>query len=483
MQQELIANVVQEVLRRMNGAGSTSGGTSGGNGQSAAAPVASATATPASGLFTEVEPAVVAAERSQKQLVKAVLKVRAEICDLFKQIADDNADAWGAFELNETKVGRLDHKIAKLGLLKTVPGVEFLKTHAHSGDDGIGLDEAAPWGVIGVITPVTHSIPTITANAISMIAAGNAMVVNPHPSGAKSAALAAETYNKAIREKYGIDPLICLINPPTLRTAEEIFRHERIPLLVATGGPAVARAAMKQPKRSIVAGPGNPPVVIDETADLDHAAQSIITGGSFDNNLLCIGEKEVFVVQSVFNEMMAAMRRAGAVELNATQIGTLAEKALEWHKDHWVANKDYVGADAKVLAHAAGAPCGDNVDLLFGETAADNPFVPTEQMMPFVPFVRARDFDHALEMAVENEHGFGHTAIIHSNNLANITRMGQTINTTIFVANGPCTAGLGVAGEGYPSFSIATPSGEGITTPMTFTRFRRCSISQSLRIV
>lgn len=476
MQQELIANVVEEVLRRMNGGGQAPAVT--------AAPRGTAShASPSTGLFAEVEPAVVAAERAQQQLEKAGMKVRAQICDLYKKIALDNADAWGRFELDETKVGRLDHKIAKLKLLETVPGVEFLKSPAHSGDDGISLDEAAPWGVIGVITPVTHSIPTMTANAISMIAAGNAMVVNPHPSGAKSAALAAETFNKAVREKFGIDPLICLINPPTLRTAEEIFRHERVPLLVATGGPAVARAAMKQPKRAIVAGPGNPPVVVDETADLDNAAESIIVGAGFDNNLLCIGEKEVFVVESVFSKMMVAMRKAGAVELNAQQIKKLTEVALEWHNDHWVAKREFVGADAKVLAQAAGASCGDDVDLLFGETTADNPFVPTEQMMPFVPFVRVRDFEHGLQLAVENEHGFGHTAIIHSNNLANITRMGKVMNTTIFVANGPCTAGLGVGGEGYPSFSIATPSGEGITTPLTFTRFRRLSVSGSLRIV
>jgi acyl-CoA reductase-like NAD-dependent aldehyde dehydrogenase len=482
MQQELISNVVQEVLRRMGGPG--------GNGQTGVAPAVGqpavghpAAASPSTGLFSEVEPAVSAAQRAQQQLAQAGVTVRAKICALFKQIASDNADAWGRYELEETKVGRLDHKVAKLRLLDSVPGVEFLETAAHSGDGGISLDEAAPWGVIGVITPVTHSIPTMTANAISMIAAGNSMVVNPHPSGARSAALAAETYNNAIRERFGIDPLICLINPPTLKTAEQIFRHERIPLLVATGGPAVARAAMKQPKRAVVAGPGNPPVVVDQTADLDHAADSIITGGAFDNNLLCIGEKEVFVVDSVFTDMMAAMRRAGAFEINPQQVASLTEAALERHKDHWIARRQFVGAGASVLAEAAGTSCGGDVDLLFGETAADNPFVPTEQMMPFIPFVRVRDFDHALKLALENEHGFGHTAIIHSNNLANITRMGQTMNTTIFVVNGPCTAGLGVGGEGYPSFSIATPSGEGITTPLTFTRFRRCSLSQSLRIV
>ena len=438
------------------------------------------------GLFAEVDPAVEAAARGQEQLVEAGLDAREAICNLLKKIAKENADEWGAFELRETGVGRLDHKIAKLELLERVPGVEFIRmlgTPAHSGDDGIAIDEPAPWGVIGVITPVTHSIPTMTANAISMIASGNAMVVNAHPSGAKSAALAASTYNKLIRERFGIGPLICVIDPPTLRTAEQIFSHKGVPLLAATGGPAVARAALKQQKRSIVAGPGNPPVVVDETADFDNAARSIIAGAAFDNNLLCIGEKEVFAVASVFDKMMAAMDRAGAKRLDSGQIARLTEAAFEWKKDHHAVKKEFVGADTSVLAEAAGASVPTGTDLLFGETTEDNPFVPEEQMMPFVPFVKVRDFDEALKLAIKHEHGFGHTAIIHSNNLEHITRMGRAMNTTIFVVNGPCTAGLGSGGEGYPSYSIATPTGEGITNPLTFTRFRRMGVSGALRVI
>ncbi|MEO0586033.1 MAG: aldehyde dehydrogenase [Planctomycetota bacterium] len=470
-QAELVHSVVSEVLRQL---------TTNGAGVAVAAPPPAAAST--DGLFTEVEPALATAERAHRQLVDAGVETRDAICKLIKQIARDNAQAWGQFELDETKVGRLAHKIAKLELLEQVPGVEFLQTPAHSGDDGIALDEGAPWGVIGVVTPVTHSIPTMSANAINMIAAGNAMVVNPHPSGSKSAALAAKAYNTAIREQFGIDPLVCVINPPTLQTAEEIFAHPRIPLLVATGGPAVARAASSQPKRAIVAGPGNPPVVVDDSADLDRAARSIIDGAAFDNNLLCIGEKEVFVVGSVFDAMLDAMRRAGAVQLNATQVESLTGAAMSYHDDHWSPNKEFVGADASKLAAAAGVAAPAGTDLLFGETTADHPFVGTEQMMPFLPFVRCRDFDHALQLAVENEHGYGHTGIIHSNNLAHITRMGRVMNTTIFVVNGPCTAGLGIGGEGFPSYSIATPSGEGITSPATFTRFRRMSLSGSLRI-
>lgn len=468
-QQQLISTVVQEVLRQL---GSPSGAT-------AAAPRASSS----NGLFGTVDDAVEHAWRAQRELARAGVGARDKICKLIKRIVRENANEWGRIELEETKIGRLDHKIVKLQLLDRIPGVEFLASRAHSGDDGISLDEAAPWGVLGVITPVTHSVPTMTANAISMIAAGNAMVVNPHPSGAKCLARAAAVYNEAIKRELNIGPLICVIAEPTLRTAEEVFKHERIPLLVVTGGPGVARAAMKQQKRAIVAGPGNPPVVVDETADLDKAAKAIIAGGAFDNNLLCIGEKEVFVVASVFDKMMAAMRRAGAVELSANHVDKLTAAAIKFEKDHHVVSKDFIGKDPKVLGAAVGLNIADGVELLVGETQESNPFVPEEQMMPFVPFVRVPDFDHALELAIKHEHGFGHTAIIHSNNLERITRMGQAMNTTLFIVNGPCTAALGAGGEGYPSYSIATPTGEGVTNPMTFTRFRRLSVSGSLRIV
>ncbi|HEX7008773.1 MAG TPA: aldehyde dehydrogenase family protein [Phycisphaeraceae bacterium] len=465
--EKLIASVVEEVLSRL-GTGTT---------------LTTARVESTTGLFDDVDEAVEAAWRAQRQLAAAGLQVRDGICKLIKRITREHAQAWGRFEMEETRIGRLDHKIAKLELIEKVPGVEMLLTAAHSGDAGISLDEAAPWGVIGVITPVTHSIPTLVANAINMIAAGNSLVVNAHPSGAKSAALAAKVLNQAIKQQFNIDPLICLIEKPTLRSASQIFEHKDIPLLVVTGGPGVARAALKQAKRAIVAGPGNPPVVVDETADLDNAARSIIQGAAFDNNLLCIGEKEVFVVEPVFDKMMDAMERAGAMRLREQQIARLTEAAFEWKDDHYAVRKEMVGKDPQVLGQAAGVDVPAGVELLFGQTNEDNPFVPEEQMMPFVPFVRVRDFDEALALAIKHEHGFGHTAVIHSNNLARITRMGQVMNTTLFIANGPCTAGLGSGGEGYLSYSIATPTGEGVTNPRTFTRFRRLSVSGSLRIV
>jgi len=413
---------------------------------------------------------------------------RKRAIDHIRRIASDNCVELGTMEMEETKIGRLQHKIEKLKTLaERSPGVEFLRSEVFSGDHGLAVIEHAPFGVIGAITPVTHSLPTLTGNAVSMLAAGNTLVVNPHPSGKRVAAEGVRRYNEAIYRDLGIDNLVCIITEPTLESAEAIFKHRDVNLLCVTGGPAVARAAMRQGKRAIVAGPGNPPVVIDETADLERAARCIIQGGAYDNNLLCIAEKEVFVVASVFDKMLSAMEQAGAVRLTASEVQALTKAAIttvgEGEHKHDVPVKEFIGQDAAVLASRIGRSVAPQVELLFGETDETNPFVPVEQMMPFVPFVRCRDVDEAIAKAKVYEHGFRHTAIIHSTNVHNMTKMGRALDTTIFVKNGPCMAGLGLGGEGYISFSIAGPTGEGITTPLTFTRERRCSMIDNLRIL
>jgi len=491
MNQALVQDVAAEVMRRLGARLPRSDGGTRAVEQTAARgtdrPAPRADLPVGSlGVFSDIDQAVAAATDAQKKLVLLTLEDRDGIVRLIKSIAKQKAHEWGPLELNETKIGRLDHKIEKLQILEGVPGVEFLKTHAYSGSKGLALDEFAPFGVIGCVTPVTHSVPTLTCNAINMIAAGNALVINAHPSGANCAAVAVREYNRQIAAKYGIENLITCVIPPTLETAEAMFRHRDIPLLVVTGGAAVARAALHARKRAIVAGPGNPPVVVDETACLSNAAESIVKGGAYDNNLLCIGEKEVFCVESVFDKLMGEMEKHGGFRLDARQIEALTKAAFKGDpKDGKLhVNKDFVGKDPAVLAEAAGVRIGPQTQLLFGQTTADHVFVQEEQMMPFVPFVRTRDVDEAIELALAAEHGYRHTAIIHSRNTAAITKFGRLAATTIFVANGSCLAGLGGAGgEGYGSYSIATPTGEGITTPLTFTRFRRVAISGSLRMI
>ncbi|MBI3468815.1 MAG: aldehyde dehydrogenase EutE [Planctomycetes bacterium] len=440
------------------------------------------------GIFTCVNEAVAAATDAFERLSERTIADRKRIIDHIRRISIDQSVELGTMEMEETKIGRLVHKIEKLKTLgERTPGVEFMRSEVYSGDHGLAVIEHAPFGVIGAITPVTHSLPTITGNAVSMIASGNTLVVNPHPSGKKVAAEGVRRFNQAIYRDLGIDNLICVVAEPSLESANAIFGHRDVKLICVTGGPAVARAALNSGKRAIVAGPGNPPVVVDETADFDRAARSIIYGASYDNNLLCIAEKEVFVVESVFDKMLDAMQRAGAVRLCAREVEALTRVAItqvgEGDHRHDAPAKEFLGQDAAVLARGIGKSVPAETELLYGETDEHNPFVPVEQMMPFVPFVRCRNVDEAIAKAKHYEHGFRHTSIIHSTNVQNMTKMGRAMDTTLFVKNGPCMASLGLGGEGYLSFSIATPTGEGVTTPLTFTRERRCSMVDALRIV
>jgi len=322
---------------------------------------------------------------------------------------------------------------------------------------------------------------------VSMVAAGNAVVFNPHPGGARCAAVAVRAFNEAIHAALGIEHLVCTVVEPSLQTFDQMCRSDAVRLLCVTGGPGVVQAAMKSGKRAICAGPGNPPVVVDGTGNLAKAAADIIKGGSYDNNLLCIGEKQIFVLEAYAERFMNELAAAGAAKLTPPQLERLTGVAFTTARDaggcsHPVLNRKLVGADASVLAEHAGARVGADVPMLFAETDAEHPFVMEEQMMPMVPVVRVKTFDDAVAAAVRSEHGYRHSAILHSLNVDHMTQMARAVDTTLFVKNGASVAGLGLGGEGYLNYSIATTTGEGIATPRTFTRTRRCVMVDNLRI-
>lgn len=441
------------------------------------------------GVFSTVDGAVRAAHAAQMELAKRGLADRAEIIAIVRRLCVERAEELGKMEFEESRLGRLDHKIEKVRLVKNVLGVEALKTEARSDSSGLFLIEYAPFGVIAMVLPSTHGVPTMGSNAVSVIAGGNTPVFSSHPLTAGSVAYAVRMFNREIEKHTGLRNLLCAVESPTIESVNELFRHRDVALICVTGGSAVVHAAMQAGKRVVAAGPGNPPVVVDETADLTKAAQSIVAGASFDNNLLCISEKEIFVVSKVADEFNAAMKRAGALQLNAPQVEKLASTVFEFEpgitggRSRARVKHEFVGKDPAVLAGAIGMPLPAGTPLLFGETDEDHPFVQTEQMMPFVPVVRVGCFDDGLRAALKAEHGFRHTALIHSRNAENATRMARTMNTTIFVQNAPCTAALGSGGPGFLSYSVATPTGEGVTTPLTFTRQRSMTIAGALRIV
>lgn len=482
MDASTIESIVSEVLKRIG-----TGGGSPVNGTSPAGP-ALHRAPRRPGVYPDAAAAASAARRGFEQLRAHGYEARAKVVTVIKELCAANAEPWGKIELEETGIGRLDHKIAKLDGIPGIPGVEWLHPYGMSGDRGIAMEEQSPFGVVLAISPVTHSIPTIACNIINMVAAGNAVTINAHPGGAACAAMAVAEFNLGIERETGISDLITIVEKPSLESFDAFCKSPEVDLICVTGGPGVVKAAMQSGKRAICAGPGNPPVVVDETADLRKAANDIILGAAFDNNLLCIGEKQIFVLDAVYNAFLREFEAAGAARLNANQFATLTANAFTNKPDaggcsHPVLNRELVGMDATGLARIAGATVPAGTELLFAESDADHPFVVEEQMMPCVPVVRVRDFAEAVHLAVASEHGYKHSGMIHTMHVGHMTEMGRALDSTLFVKNGPCIAGLGMGGTGYASFSIATTTGEGITTPATFTRARRCVLVDNLNIV
>lgn len=510
MNETLIRDVVAEVLGKLNGAprnGSpvvTAPAPAAPVRQTAPAPAPSSSSSSSCdhkkaskvkvalrgkyGVFQDANEACDAAQEAYLQLKEKGIEARRKIEEIVKTMAEKNAEPWGKMEMEETKIGRLDHKIAKLKIIKLVPGVDWLRPDARSGDHGITLEEYTPFGVVGAVTPSTHSIPTLSGNIVNIAAAGNSMVFNAHPSAARCAAYAVRAYNEAIYRETGIENVVCIVEKPTLESFAAICKNENVRLLLVTGGPAVVKAAMQTGKRAICAGPGNPPVLVDDTCCLKRAAKAIIAGAAFDNNLLCIGEKEVFVLDQIADKLMQQMSENGAVKLNSTQLDKLTKAAFTFKEGqgggcaHASVNRDFIGKDPIVLARAAGVNIPSDTQLLFAETDAKHPFVEEEQMMPFLPIVRVKSIEEGIERSLEAEHGYKHTSIIHSHDVEHMSEMARALDTTIFVKNGSCMAGLGLGGEGYLSYSIATPTGEGVSNPRTFTRARRCVMVDQLRI-
>ena len=449
-----------------------------------------------SGIFQTVNEATAAARAAQKQLRKMSIEKREKLIKAMREISYQNATLLAEMAVSESGMGRVSHKILKNQLAaRKTPGTEDLITEAWSGDNGLTLVEMAPFGVIGSITPTTNPTETVINNGIGMIAAGNSVVFSPHPTAKNTSIKTITMLNDAIIKAGGPANLLTAVAKPSIDSTNAMLKHPDINMIVATGGPAVVKIAMSSGKKAIGAGAGNPPVIVDDTADLDKAAKDIIAGCSFDNNLPCIAEKEVIALGCIADKLITYMQKYGAYLISGQDIEKLIKVVLtekeelaasgctEKPKRTYMINKKMVGKDAKYILSQIGISVSDNIQCIICETGPDHPFVLEELMMPILPIVQVKSLDDAIELAVSVEHGNRHTAVMHSQNVDNITRYAKAIETTIFVKNGPAYAGIGYGGEGFTTFTIAGPTGEGLTSARSFTRRRRCVLVDGLSIV
>ncbi|MDO4598934.1 MAG: aldehyde dehydrogenase EutE [[Ruminococcus] gnavus] len=432
------------------------------------------------GVFSDMNEAIEAAKKAQKIVAKMSMDQREAIISKIRQKIRENAEILARMGVEETGMGNVGHKILKHQLVaEKTPGTEDITTTAWSGDRGLTLIEMGPFGVIGAITPCTNPSETVLCNTIGMLAGGNTVVFNPHPAAIKTSIYAVNLINEASVEVGGPDNIAVTVEHPTMETSDIMMKHKDIHLIAATGGPGVVTAVLSSGKRGIGAGAGNPPALVDETADIRKAAEDIVNGCTFDNNLPCIAEKEIVAVDSIADELLHYMvNEQGCYMISKEEQDALTEVVLKGGR----LNRKCVGRDAKTLLGMIGITVPDNIRCITFEGPKEHPLIAEELMMPILGVVRAKDFDDAVEQAVWLEHGNRHSAHIHSKNVDNITKYAKAIDTAILVKNGPSYAALGFGGEGYCTFTIASRTGEGLTSASTFTKRRRCVMTDSLCI-
>ena len=434
------------------------------------------------GVFADIPSAIEAAQTAFQAFKAIGLERRMEIIQKLREGLRLRVEELARLAVEETSMGRVDDKIRKnLLVINKTPGPEILEPKAVSGQNGLCLEEHAPYGVIGSITPCTNPSETVINNGIGMISGGNAVVFNAHPAAKRTTAFTIDLINRLLVAEGAPPNLFTCTHEPTIESAGELMKAPGIRLLVVTGGPAVVKAAFAAGKKVIAAGPGNPPVVVDESADLEQAGRGIVAGASFDNNVVCTCEKEVIAVEAIADRLKLAIQQAGAYELRGAEIAAVQKLVVE--DDGWHPRRDFVGKDATHILGAAGIAFTGEPRLLFADVPFKHPFVQAELLMPLIGFTRARDVHEAIALAKEAEHGFRHTASMYSKNIDHLHEMACAMDCSIFIKNGPNFNGLGYEGSGPTSFTIASPTGEGLTNALTFTRRRRCVLKDYFRIV
>ncbi len=481
-------NEIQSIIERVRGrVAAAQGPGSEGKALRAAAELGETDSLLGDGIHPTIDAAVGAARTAFEAFRAHGLESRRTIVEAMRAAMLRDGERLAYMAHAETGLGRADDKVKKNLVVTTkTPGPEDLEPQAVTGDGGMMVTEYAPYGVIGSISPTTNPTSTIINNSIAMIAAGNAVTFNVHPGARLVSVENIKLLNQAIVGAGGPPNLITAVPKPTLDTARQLMAHPDVRVLLVTGGPAVVAEALRTPKKAITAGPGNPPAVVDQTADVEQAARDIVRGASFDNNIVCVDEKTTIVVDTVADALVRGMVAAGAYRLKEHELRRLERvifNEMGAPNKPGAINPAWIGKDATALLAEIGVSVDGDIRLLVAEVPSEHSLVWTEQMMPVMPVVRVRDVAAAIDLAVRSEHGFRHTASIHSTNVDAITTMARAMNCSILVANGPNFAGIGEGGEGFTSFSIASPTGEGLTRPRTFSRVRRVTVVGALRIV
>ncbi len=396
-----------------------------------------------------------AATRMQK-LDRAAIR---RIVDAVAAAGHAKAQHYAEWAVRETGMGVVAHKRMKneacsKGLVELYGGEDFISPRIDEARKIVELPR--PAGVVFALIPVTNPVATIFFKTILALLTRNAVILSPHPQSKACCADAGRLLAEAAKAAGAPDGAVQVIDEPNIPLLEKLMADERVDLIVATGGPSVVKAAYRSGNPAIGVGPGNAPVLVDDTADLALAAKRIVASKSFDNSILCTNESTVLAFRSVADRLLDALRAERAHICSKEE----TEKVRNLLFGERGFNVAMIGKDASVIAEQAGFRAANArilvtpVDLVQPEEK-----LVREKLCPVLAFARVQTIDQAISAArsMMRKTGKGHSAAVHSKNEANIMAFAAAVPALRVAVNAGCSLGAsGFETNLGPSMTIGT---------------------------
>jgi acyl-CoA reductase-like NAD-dependent aldehyde dehydrogenase len=383
----------------------------------------------------------------------------ARIVQAVSEAAFAKAQFYADWAVRETGMGVAAHKRIKneacsRGLVQMYGDQDFAAPRIDAARKIVELPR--PAGVIFALIPVTNPIATVYFKTLLALMTRNAIILSPHPGAREVCADAARVLSEAARAAGAPDGIIQVIDEPTIPLIERLIADERVDLVIATGGPAVVKAAYRSGNPALGVGPGNAPVLVDDSADIKAAARRIVASKSFDNSILCTNESVLLAFQTIADALLAALKSEGAHLCTPDEV----EKVRRLLFTDQGFNVAMIGKDASAIAGAAGfsAP---GAKILVTPVALVQPEekLVREKLCPVLAFARVGGIEQAISAArsMMRSAGRGHSAAIHSRKEAHIMGFAAALPALRVAVNTGCSLGSsGFETHLGPSMTIGT---------------------------
>lgn len=407
------------------------------------------------------------------------------IVDAMALAIEPEARRLGELAVEETGYGNVEDKRIK-NLFNALSVADYLRDITTLGmlwrDDRTKIAAfGEPMGVIAALIPVTNPTSTIIYKVLSAVKAGNAIVCAPHPRGLKSGQETIRVMVRAAEQLGAPKGLIQCLDEVTIAGTAELMKHKRTSVVMATGGPAMVKAAYSSGKPTLAVGAGNVPCYVHKSmaGEIAEVAEMVVTSKSFDYGTACVSEQAVIADPEIARELRLELKLKGAYFCTPAEAARLA-KVIFVRKQ--AMNPDRVGQSPQALADAAGFSIPPKTRILVSEETEVGWHAPlsAEKLNPVLAFYVAKDSDHGIELAhsIAKFEGWGHSSVVHSNDPSIVARFAAVPTGRVLVNTPGILGGMGYSTDLEPSFMLGTGTWSGSITSDNVTALHLINIKR-----